>query len=168
MYSGHYPKIFVAPKNARNAETKCWSGAVPILLLALLASTTSAYTSLGVSQELNPRPQLLKALLYHSATSALDCCVKGWLRELLASHQLRELPSISQPTFTALLSMVGRTRAVRFDSNSYPIGIDAHPLCCMVNAPHLFEDLKLGEAGEVKGIKSGIDIKGTGTLTITA
>jgi hypothetical protein len=23
VYSGHYPRIFVAPKNARNAETKC-------------------------------------------------------------------------------------------------------------------------------------------------
>jgi hypothetical protein len=63
VYSGHYPGTFVAPKNAQNAETKHWSGAVPIPLLALSASTTSAYTSLGVLQELNPRPQLLKALV---------------------------------------------------------------------------------------------------------
>ncbi len=35
-------------------------GLYPILLLALLASRTSAYTSLGVSQDLNPRPQLIK------------------------------------------------------------------------------------------------------------
>jgi hypothetical protein len=63
VYSGHYPGIFVALKNARNTETKHRLGAVPILLLALLASTTSAYTSLGVLQELNPRPQLLKALV---------------------------------------------------------------------------------------------------------
>jgi hypothetical protein len=34
----------------------------------------------------------------------------------------------------------------------------------MVNAPHLFEDLKLGEVGEVEGIKSGLDIKGMGTF----
>jgi hypothetical protein len=52
--SGHYPGTFIAPKNAQNTETKRWSGAVPIPLLALLASTTSAYTSLGVLQELNP------------------------------------------------------------------------------------------------------------------
>ncbi len=63
VYSGHYPKKFIAPKNAQNAETKHWSGAVPILLLALLASMTSTYTSLSVSQELNPQPQLLKALV---------------------------------------------------------------------------------------------------------
>ncbi len=61
VYSGHYPRIFVTSKNARYAETKRQSGAVPILLLALSALATSAYTSLGVSQESNPQPQLLKA-----------------------------------------------------------------------------------------------------------
>jgi hypothetical protein len=34
----------------------------------------------------------------------------------------------------------------------------------MVNAPHLFKDLKLREVGEVEGIKSGLDIKGVGTF----
>jgi hypothetical protein len=48
-------------------------GLYPILLLALLALTTSTYTSLGVSQDLNPRPQLFKASVYHSATSAVCC-----------------------------------------------------------------------------------------------
>jgi hypothetical protein len=60
-------------------------------------------------------------------------------------------------------SKVNRTRTVCFDSNSYPIGID-HALCCMANAPHLFENLKLGDVGEVEGIKSGLDIKGIGTF----
>jgi hypothetical protein len=64
------PRTFVPPKNARNAETKRQSGAVPIPLLALLALATSAYSSLGVSRESNPRPQLLKASSNHSATSA--------------------------------------------------------------------------------------------------
>jgi hypothetical protein len=82
----------------------------------------------------------------------VGCQVEGRLREILASHQLSALLSISQPTFTALLSAVNCTRAVRFDSDSYPIGIDTHALRCMVNAPHLFKDLKLGEVGEVKGI----------------
>jgi hypothetical protein len=62
----------------------------------------------------------------------------------------------------AMLSGVNRTRAICFDSNSYPIGIDTHALRCMVNAPHLFKDLKLGEVGEVEGIKSVLDIKGMG------
>jgi hypothetical protein len=34
----------------------------------------------------------------------------------------------------------------------------------MVNAPHFFKGLKLGEVGEVEGIKSGLDIKGMGTF----
>jgi hypothetical protein len=34
----------------------------------------------------------------------------------------------------------------------------------MANAPHLFEDLKLGDVGEVEDIKSGLDIKGMGTF----
>jgi hypothetical protein len=73
VYSGHYPRIFVASKNAQNTETKRRSGAVPIPLLALLASTTSAYTSLGVLQELNPRPQLLK---WSSRTAILSDIVR--------------------------------------------------------------------------------------------
>jgi hypothetical protein len=32
----------------------------------------------------------------------------------------------------------------------------------MANTPHLFKDLKLGDVGEVEGIKSGLDIKGIG------
>ncbi len=72
LYSWHYSKVFVAPKNTQNAETKHQSGDVPILLLTLLALTTSAYSSLGVLQGLNPQRQLLKASVYHSATSAVD------------------------------------------------------------------------------------------------
>jgi hypothetical protein len=34
----------------------------------------------------------------------------------------------------------------------------------MANAPHLFEDLKLGDVGEVEGIKPELDIKGMGTF----
>jgi hypothetical protein len=76
VYSGHYPRIFVAPKNVRNAETKRRLGAIPIPLLALSALTTSAYTSLGVLQELNPRPQLLKALV--RPLSHISCGATMW------------------------------------------------------------------------------------------
>jgi hypothetical protein len=40
------------------------------LLLVIPASMTGAYSSLDVLQGLNPPRQLLKALVYHSATSA--------------------------------------------------------------------------------------------------
>jgi hypothetical protein len=83
---------------------------------------------------------------------------------VLASHHLRELPSFPRPTFTTLSSMVDHTRAIRFNSDSYPIGIDTHTLRCMINTLHLFEDLILGDVGEVEGIKLGLDIKGMGTF----
>jgi hypothetical protein len=97
----------------------------------------------------------------------VSCRVEGRLRELITSHRLSELPSFPRLTFTTLLSAVDLTRAVCFESDFYPIGIDTHASRCMVNAPHLFEDLKLGDEGEVEGIKSGLDIKGTGTFKFT-
>ncbi len=108
----------------------------------------------------------LRTYLVSVAVSAfkVGCRVEGRLRELLTSHHPRELPSFPGPNFTALSSAVNHTRAVHFDSNSYPIGIDTHDTGCMANAPHLFEDLKLGDVGEVEGIKSGLDIKGTETF----
>ncbi len=60
--------------------------------------------------------------------------------------------------------MVNCTRAIHFNSDSYPIGIDTHTTRCMANTPHLFEDLKLGDVGEVEGIKSGLNIKGAVTF----
>ncbi len=94
----------------------------------------------------------------------VGCRIKGQVREILASRCLRELPSITRPTYTALSRAVNHMAAVQFDSNSYPIGIDTHASCCMMNAPHLFEDLKLGNVGEVEGVKLGLDIKGMGTF----
>jgi hypothetical protein len=94
----------------------------------------------------------------------VGCCVEGLLREIFTSHHLRELLSIPQPTFTTLPSAVNRTKAVQFNPDSYPIRIDTHALCCMVNAPHLFEHPKVKDVGEVEGIKSELDIKGTGTF----
>jgi hypothetical protein len=69
--------FWALPQDIRRSleRTKCRNqasvGAVPILLLAISASTTGTYSSLNVLQESNPQPQLLKALVYHSATSAV-------------------------------------------------------------------------------------------------
>ncbi len=60
LYSGHYSGVFVAPKNAWNAESKHKSRAVPIALLAILALTTSTYSSLGVLQGWTPNVSYLK------------------------------------------------------------------------------------------------------------
>jgi hypothetical protein len=94
----------------------------------------------------------------------VGCCIEGQVREILISRHLRELLSITGPTYTALSSAVDCILAVLFDSDFYPIGINTHASHCMVNSPHLFEDLKLGDVGEVEGIKQGLDIKGMGTF----
>jgi hypothetical protein len=91
--------------------------------------------------------------------SSLCLC---WLRKIMASCCLRELPSITALTYAALLSAVNGILAIKFDSDSYPIGVDCHASLCMANAPHLFEDLKLEAVGEVEGIKQGLDIKEIG------
>jgi hypothetical protein len=123
--------------------------------------------SMHLQTEATSGKSMLRTYLVPIAVSILKvggCQVEGQLRELLASPRLRELPSFPQPTFTALSSVVGRTSTVRFDSNSYPIRIETQASHCLVNAPHLFEDLRLGDVGEVEGIKSEVDIKGTGTF----
>jgi hypothetical protein len=61
LYPGHYSGIFIAPRMHETQKPSISQGLYPILLLALFALTTSIYTSLGVSQESYPRPQLLKA-----------------------------------------------------------------------------------------------------------
>ncbi len=67
---GTTPAYLLLPRMHKMQKPSVSQGLYSILLLALSASTTSAYTSLGVSQDLNPQPQLLKAPVYHSATSA--------------------------------------------------------------------------------------------------
>jgi hypothetical protein len=83
----------------------------------------------------------------------VGCCVEDQVREILTSCHLRELLSITRPTYTTLSSAVDRISSVQFDSNSCPIGINTHASHCMVNVPHLFEDLKLRDVEKVEGIK---------------
>ena len=54
---------------------------------------------------------------------------------------------------------------VKFNSDSYPIGVDSHASKCMVNKAHLFEDLCLNkDTGQVNGISDGLEIAGKGTF----
>ncbi len=71
LYPGHYSGIFITSENNKMQKPSISQGLYPILLLASLALMTSTYTSLSVSQDLNPQCQLRKASVYHSATSAV-------------------------------------------------------------------------------------------------
>jgi hypothetical protein len=65
-----------------------------------------------------------------------------WVHSHLAFHYEATLQSASSP--------------VRFDSDSYPIGVDSHASKCMVNKAHLFGDLGLNKTkGQVSGISDG-------------
>ena len=76
---------------------------------------------------------------------------------------MKDMRGVREPLM-ALSSAIPDTLPVRFDSDSYPIGVDCHASRCMANSPHLFEDLKLIKMGAVEGIKQGLEIKGVGTF----
>ncbi len=71
----------------RHGDTKRQSEAVPILLLALLVSTSSAFSNFGVFQGLSPQPQLPIASVYHSVTSAVLADVRHCHEERLHDNQ---------------------------------------------------------------------------------
>jgi len=101
----------------------------------------------------------------------VGCCVESclccWrLRELFHFRHLMELPSVAVSTYTALSGAIDGISTVRFDSDSYPIGIDCHASRCMVNSPRLFENLQIKQGGEVAGINSGLEIKGNRDIQI--
>ncbi len=88
------------------------------------------------------------------------------MREILAFCRLRELLSITRLTYIALSSIVDCITAIQFDSDSYPIRINTHASCCMVNAPHLFEDLKLGDVGGGRRHKSRVRYQRHGNIQV--
>jgi hypothetical protein len=53
---------------------------------------------------------------------------------------------------------------MRFNTNSFVIGVNTFPSIMLGNHPDQFEDLKMHNDTEVEGIKGGLDIKGSGTF----
>ena len=87
----------------------------------------------------------------------VGCRVKIFLRRLGRRGRF-------SPRYTALSSNTGPSTDsyLRFDSNSFQIGVDNHASFGMANSPHLFEGLTLVDQGkQVKGIGAGLAIKGT-------
>jgi hypothetical protein len=73
------------------------------------------------------------------AAFKVGCRVEGFPRRFSG-------PPIWDPNYLTLQSEMTLQSApppVRFDSDSYPIGVDNHTSKCMANAPHLFENLHL-------------------------
>jgi hypothetical protein len=94
------------------------------------------------------------------ASLKVGCCVESSLLNLRHLHHA---------WFTALQGTNGNpwSNQIRFDSDSFPIGVDNHPSYCYVKSPHLLDDLVLSNEGSVDGITDGLPIKGKGTFKFT-
>ncbi len=94
------------------------------------------------------------------ASPKVGCCVKSSLCGLRHPNHAH---------FTALQGTHGKPRRnqVHFDSDSFPIGVDNHTSYCMVNYPHLLENLVLSKEGTVDGINEWFKIQGKGTFKFT-
>jgi hypothetical protein len=104
----------------------------------------------------------LRAHLFALIIASLKagCCVEASLQNLCHPHHAR---------FTALQGTHGNpwSNQVRFDSESFPIGVDNHALYCYVNSRYLLDYLVLSDEGSVDGITDGLPIKGKGTFKFT-
>ncbi len=67
-------------------------------------------------------------------------------------------------TFAASTTLPYQVPRIRFDTNSFVIGMDTFASTALGNHPDQFEDLKEHNDMEVEGIQGGLSIKGTGTF----
>jgi hypothetical protein len=82
------------------------------------------------------------------------------LREALNMHQC--LPKII--AFAASTTLPYQVPSIRFDTDSFIIGVNTFASITLENHPVQFENLKMHDDTEVEGIKGGLGIKGTGTF----
>jgi len=136
------------PRDARPKRFKCFKKPKKKMISKAIQDKT-------IKQKLPVASYLVPAFF---AAFKVGCCVENKLR-----HFLR--PIQRAPRFLAHQGAFLGDPAVRFNSDSFSIGIDNHASRCMANAPHLFEDLHLIDiAGEVNGIGEGLAIKGKETF----
>jgi hypothetical protein len=93
----------------------------------------------------------------------VGCRVKHSLRRLQAALNINHyMPKIV--TFAASTTLPYQVPRIRFDTNSFVIGIDTFASITLGNHPDQFEDLRTHNNMEVEGIQGGLGIKGTGTF----
>jgi hypothetical protein len=74
----------------------------------------------------------------------------------------------SHLAFQSEATLQSASPPVRFNSDSYPIGVNSHASKCMANKARLFEDLRLNkDKRQVNGISDGLAIAGEGTFKFT-
>ncbi len=93
----------------------------------------------------------------------VGCRVKHSLRHLRAALNMHQcLPKIV--TFAASTTLPYQVPSIRFDTDSFVIGVDTFTSITLCNNPDQFENLKTHDDTEVEGRKGGLGIKGTGTF----
>jgi hypothetical protein len=79
-------------------------------------------------------------------------------------------PSTSISAFPKIVAFAASTTLpyqvprIRFDTDSFVIGVDTFASITLGNHPDQFEDLKEHNNREVEGIQGGLSIKGMGTF----
>jgi hypothetical protein len=93
----------------------------------------------------------------------VGCRVEHSLRRLQAALNMHQcLPKIV--AFAASNTLPYQVPSIRFDTDSFVIGVDTFASIALGNHPDQFENLKTHDNMEVDGIKGGLSIKGTGTF----
>jgi hypothetical protein len=90
------------------------------------------------------------------------CRVENSIRRLKAALTIERLPKLV--AFAAATRLPYQVPRIRFDTNSFVIGINTFASITLGNHPDQFEDLKMHNNTEVEGTKGGFDIKGSGTF----
>ena len=96
----------------------------------------------------------------------VGCCVEAVIRSALKCFHSFRWPRRAMRV--ALQANDARANDIRFDSDSFAVGVDNHASRCMGNDKRLFENLVLARSLQrVGGISKGLSIKGKGTLVLT-
>jgi hypothetical protein len=95
-------------------------------------------------------------------TFKVGCRVENSVRRLKGALTIKRLPKLVP--FAAATRLPYQVPRMRFNTDSFVIGIDTFASIMLGNHPDQFEDLKMHNNTEVEGIKGGLDIKGSGTF----
>ncbi len=93
----------------------------------------------------------------------VGCHVEHSLHHVRAALNINQcMPKIV--AFAASATLPYQVPRIRFDTNSFVIGVDTFASITLGNHPDQFEDLRTHDNTEVEGIQGGLGIKGTGTF----
>ncbi len=95
----------------------------------------------------------------------VGCCAKHSLRRLKVALTIGHLPKLI--VFATATNLPYQVPRIRFDTNSFVIGVNTFASTMLGKHLNQFEDLKMHsekDNTEVEGINGGLDIKGKGTF----